>query len=103
MTERLYWDQPYDTKFDAEIIGIEQDGIILDKTLFYPEGGNQASDRGVIISQGNTLKVDHVLKKDESIIHHISESFGEKLKIGDKIEGEIDWEYRYGIMRAHSS
>ena len=103
MTEKLYWDNPYDTKFDAKIIDIDNDGIILDKTLFYPEGGNQASDKGAIINQGNTFNVDHVLNKGELIVHHVSEPFGKKLKVGDKITGEIDWEYRYGIMRAHSS
>jgi alanyl-tRNA synthetase len=103
MTEKLYWDNPYDTRFEAKIIDIDEDGIILDKTLFYPEGGNQSSDKGVIINQGNTFNVDHVKKKGELIVHHILEPFGEKLKINDNINGEIDWEYRYGIMRAHSS
>ncbi len=103
MTEKLYWDNPYDTRFEAKIIDIDEGGIILDKTLFYPEGGNQDSDKGAIINQGNTFNVDHVIKKEELIIHHISEPFGDKLKKGDSISGEIDWEYRYGIMRAHSS
>lgn len=103
MTEKLYWDNPYDTRFEAKIIDIDKNGIILDKTLFYPEGGNQTSDKGVLIYKGNTFNVDHVLKNEELIIHHISEPFGEKLKIGDSVEGEIDWEYRYGVMRAHSS
>ncbi|NVM45358.1 MAG: hypothetical protein HWN79_10615 [Candidatus Lokiarchaeota archaeon] len=103
MTEKLYWDNPYDTRFEAKIIDIDEDGIILDKTLFYPEGGNQTSDKGVIINKGNIFSIDHVLKKGELIVHHISEPSVEKLKKGDSIEGEIDWEYRYGIMRAHSS
>ncbi|MFX1503849.1 MAG: alanine--tRNA ligase-related protein, partial [Promethearchaeota archaeon] len=103
MTEKLYWDAPYDTTFTAKILEITPDGIILDKTLFYPEGGNQVSDKGVIIGQGTTFEVDHVSKKEELIIHHISEPFGDKLRVGDKIEGTIDWEYRYGVMRAHSS
>ena len=103
MTEKLYWDNPYDTRFEAKIIDIDKEGIILDKTLFYPEGGNQSSDKGVIINQGNTFRVDHVIKKEELIVHHISEPFGDKLKKGNGVSGEIDWEYRYGIMRAHSS
>ncbi|MBY9012398.1 MAG: hypothetical protein KGD70_08485 [Candidatus Lokiarchaeota archaeon] len=103
MTEKLYWNRPYDTSFEAKIIDIDNEGIILDKTLFYPEGGNQISDKGVIISKGNTFSVDHVSKREELIVHHVSEPFGEKLKVGDKVVGEIDWEYRYGIMRAHSS
>ena len=103
MTEKLYWDSPYDTTFTAKVLEITPEGVILDRTLFYPEGGNQVSDKGIIVRQGNTFEVDHVLKKEESILHHISESFGEKLQVGDKIEGKIDWIYRYGVMRAHSS
>jgi len=103
MTKKLFWDNPYDTHFEAEIIGIDGDGIILDRTLFYPEGGNQISDKGVILKQGNSFQIKHVSKRNNTIIHHISEPFGEKLKMGDHIEGEIDWNYRYGVMRAHSS
>ena len=103
MTEKLFWDRPYDTTFDAKIIEIESDGIILDRTLFYPEGGNQISDKGVINRGGKKFKVDHVSKKGDLIVHHISEPFGGILKKDQVIEGEIDWEYRYGVMRAHSS
>jgi len=103
MTKKLFWDNPYDTHFEAEIIGIDEDGIILDRTLFYPDGGNQISDKGVILKQDNSFQVKHISKRNNKIIHHISEPFGEKLKIGDRIEGEIDWNYRYGVMRAHSS
>jgi len=47
--------------------------------------------------------VDFVSKKDDFIVHHISNSYHDQLKLGDKIEGKIDWDYRFGIMRAHSS
>ncbi|NVM17237.1 MAG: hypothetical protein HWN80_05930 [Candidatus Lokiarchaeota archaeon] len=103
MTEKLYWDAPYETTFIAEVIEITSEGVILDKTLFYPEGGNQISDKGVIIKDSNKFNVEFVSKREDLIVHHLSDPFREKLKIGDIIEGEIDWEYRYGIMRAHSS
>lgn len=47
--------------------------------------------------------MDFVSKKDDFIVHHISNSYHDQLKLGDKIEGKIDWDYRFGIMRAHSS
>ncbi|GAG79940.1 unnamed protein product, partial [marine sediment metagenome] len=103
MTEKLYWDAPYETSFTAEVLELTPEGIILDKTLFYPEGGNQTSDKGFIIKGTNKFTVEFVSKKGDLIVHQLSEPFQEMLKKGDLIEGEIDWEYRYGIMRAHSS
>lgn len=103
MTEKLFWDNLYDTHFEAKIIEISENGIILDKTLFYPESGNQISDKGVIIKNDNKFNVEYVSKKGDFIDHHLSEPFREKLKIGDTVTGEIDWDYRYGVMRAHSS
>ncbi len=103
MTEKLFWNNPYDTHFEAKIIEITENGIILDKTLFYPESGNQISDKGVIIKNDNKFNVEYVLKKGDFIDHHLSEPFREKLKIGDPVIGEIDWNYRYGVMRAHSA
>jgi len=103
MTEKLYWDTPYETSFEAVVLELTPEGIILDKTLFYPEGGNQTSDKGFIIKGTNKFSVEFVSKKGDLIVHQLSEPFQEILKKGDLIEGEIDWEYRYGIMRAHSS
>ncbi len=103
MTEKLYWDAPYETSFKAKVIELTPEGVILDKTLFYPEGGNQISDKGVLIKGNDKFKVEHVSKDNDLIVHHLSEAYQEKLKKGDIIEGEIDWDYRYGVMRAHSS
>ena len=46
MSKKLYWKDAYETKFSAKVIAINEDGIVLEKTFFYPESGNQASDRG---------------------------------------------------------
>jgi len=49
------------------------------------------------------FRVEKVTKEGEDIMHHISPDFKKKINIGDKVEGEIDWEFRYGLMKAHSS
>ena len=103
MTEKLYWKTPYDTSFKAKVIGVKEEGVILDRTLFYPQGGGQVSDKGVLDKEGLILKVETVSKEGNDIIHHISSNVESKIKIGDKVTGEIDWNYRYGVMRAHSS
>ena len=103
MTEKLYWSDAYQTKFTAKVIEVNNQGIILDKSLFYPEGGNQVSDKGIIRKDNHEFKVSYVSKDNITILHHLSNNFQEIIKVGDTIEGIIDWEYRYGIMRAHSS
>ncbi|MHA2394077.1 MAG: alanine--tRNA ligase-related protein [Promethearchaeota archaeon] len=103
MTEKLYWQDAYETKFVAMVKEIKENGVVLDRTLFYPESGNQSSDRGYLKVKGSKFEVKNVTKEGEEIIHHISIEFKEKIKVGDIIEGEIDWDYRYGLMKAHSS
>ena len=103
ITEKLFWNNPYDTHFEAKIIDITENGIILDRTLFYPQGGGQVSDKGKLDKEGLILKVETVSKEGNNIIHHISSNIESKIKIGDIIAGEIDWNYRYGVMKAHSA
>jgi len=103
MTEKLYWELPYETTFIAKVIGLTPEGVILDKTLFYPQGGGQESDKGKLEKEGLYFEVKSVSKEGEAIIHHISSDLMNKIQVGDLISGEIDWNYRYGVMRAHSS
>jgi alanyl-tRNA synthetase len=103
MTRKLYWEDAYATEFTAQIETIEKEGIVLDKTLFFPLSGNQASDKGILIHQKGESTVDSVLIDNDKIFHQVSSEFKKKVNIGDTITGKIDWTYRYGIMRAHTS
>ncbi|MHA1234653.1 MAG: alanyl-tRNA editing protein [Promethearchaeota archaeon] len=103
MTEKLYWEAPYETTFTAKVIGVTPDGVTLDKTLFYPQGGGQENDRGILKKEGLIFKVEIVTKEGDDIIHHISSDLISKIQVGDLVLGEIDWNFRYGVMRAHSA
>jgi len=103
MTKKLFWEDPYETKFTAKVISLNEFGFILDNTLFYPESGNQLSDRGYIKIGDYKFRIEQVSKEGDDIIHHIPPDLKDKIKVGDKVEGEIDWQYRYGLMKAHSS
>ncbi len=103
MSEKLYWEDAYETKFKAQVIAINESGVVLDKTYFYPESGNQVSDRGSLTIGNLKFKVDSVSKDGVDILHYISSDFKNKINIRDEVDGEIDWEYRYGIMKAHTS
>jgi len=103
MTQKLYWDDPYKVEFIAKIVSIQKGGIVLDKTLFFPLSGNQASDKGILEHNGERFEVNAVEIIDDDIIHQVTPEFIKKVKIGDEIIGKVDWKYREGIMRAHSS
>lgn len=103
MTKKLYWKYPYKTSFKAEIIEVKEKGLILDKTLFYPQGGGQVCDKGVIKKYNKEFNVKFVSKEGQNILHHLSGRFQDYLKQKDLIDGKIDWKYRYGVMCAHSS
>ncbi|MFX0077151.1 MAG: alanine--tRNA ligase-related protein [Candidatus Hermodarchaeota archaeon] len=103
MSKKIFWEDAYNTKFNSKVILFREKSILLEKTLFYPESGNQVSDRGYLEIDDHKFTVEKVTKEGEDILHHISPDFKNKINIGDEVRGEIDWDYRYGIMKAHSS
>ncbi|MFX0063741.1 MAG: alanine--tRNA ligase-related protein [Candidatus Hermodarchaeota archaeon] len=103
MTQKIYWERSYETEFEAQIIEIREDAVILSQTLFYPAGGGQLSDRGFLKKENTSFEVIEVNKEDDLILHHLKTPFKGKLAIGDTISGHIDWDFRYAIMKAHTS
>ena len=96
-TKRLYFDNPYQTEFEANVTQILDHGgkpaVILDKTCFYPEGGGQPADSGTL----NGVPVLHVLEKDDRIIHVLEKSIA-----SDEVTGKIDWDVRFDHMQQHA-
>ncbi len=103
MTRKLYWESPYDKEFSAKVVSIQTEGIILDQTLFYPYGGNQLSDQGIIIIKNVDFNIKDVTKEDNEIIHHITPNIQNKVQVGEEVVGQIDWKRRYGLMKSHTS
>jgi alanyl-tRNA synthetase len=101
-THLLYYDDHYTKEFDATILwkqvtprGTE---VILDKTAFYPEGGGQPADKGVLVIDGKPIPVTHVEKTARSIIHVL----GAPVNGGTTVHGKINWEHRYTLMKHHT-
>jgi len=102
-TQKLYMDSIkscYLKEFNAEVINIDDNLIELDQTLFYPMGGGQDWDQGIIKSNNKETNVLEV-RGMEKIIHTVEENHN--LKIGQKIQGSIDWERRYAHMKMHTA
>jgi len=97
MTERLFWTDAYAREFDASIVSVEGNRVVLDRTAFNPRGGGLVSDTGKL----GGANVSEVVKEGERIFHVVDrpESMGQ----GDSVHGTLDWEKRYRIMRMHTT
>jgi len=112
-TKQLYLDDSYQKEFDARILEVipinnevNSEYIVLDQTLFYPRGGGQPSDTGVISCEDILYDVVEVVKLDGKILHKVNKHNlhdTHKLYIGQQIHGTIDWNRRYMLMRMHTS
>lgn len=95
MTRKLFWDDPYRTELDTEVVGVTGAEITLAETIFYAESGGQESDAGSI----GGWPVVRARKDGLGIIYTLAE--GHDLKPGDPVRVCIDWERRYRLMRLH--
>ena len=96
--KKLYYDSAYIKAFDANVISCEKGKkgfeVILDQTAFYPEGGGQPTDTGVL----GGIAVLEVHEKNGEVIHYLEQP----LTVGERVHGEIDWEKRFIHMQEHS-
>jgi len=97
VTELLYLRDAYLTRFSARVAGLREDAIALDRTAFYPTGGGQACDTGVLAG----LTVTDVRKEGADVWHTV---VGGPLPAeGAEVQGEVDWDRRHQLMRTHTA
>ena len=99
MTELLYLQDSYLREFDAIVMGhgAAQNGVVLDRTAFYPGGGGQLPDTGALHSGDANYRVSKVKRGNAHIIE------GDLPPVGAELRGRLDWERRYKIMRTHTA
>jgi misacylated tRNA(Ala) deacylase len=104
MTELLYQRDGYARANDAIVIAVEGRGLRLDRTVFYPQGGGQPGDLGIIkAAQAECPVVNAVYSPDRSaVLHLVPEGFALP-QPGDKVVAEIDWAKRFARMRIHTA
>ncbi len=101
MARALYMDDSYLKSWNAKVVSVKDDKyIVLDKTAFYPVGGGQPFDTGLLTKNGEEFKVVYVGKFSGKISHEVDKP---GLKEGDELSCELDWERRYTFMRYHTA
>jgi len=101
-TYRMFYDEPEMTRFQAKVIDVIDHSLILDKTLFYPEGGGQPEDNGYITSSsGVKVKMDHAQLVGGVVFHKVSDT--SPFRVGEKVTGEINAGRRMSHARHHTA
>jgi misacylated tRNA(Ala) deacylase len=100
MTELLYQTDSYLREFDARVAAVEGNAMALDQTAFYPGGGGQPNDVGVLRVESKELRVLKVRKAGEDAWHEVE---GTPPALGTTVRGVLDWERRYQLMRTHTA
>jgi misacylated tRNA(Ala) deacylase len=114
MTEELFRSDGYLRECGATVVSVGEHGIVLDRTVFYPLGGGQAGDSGVLVLEdGRTLAIGDTRKaKDEQGqptggIWHVpapeQQALLASLQAGQRVTARIDWERRHRLMRFHTA
>jgi misacylated tRNA(Ala) deacylase len=104
MTELVFRDDSYTRSCTARVIAVDERGICLDRTVFYPTGGGQPGDSGVLrLPDGNAVAIVDAVKGDglDEVIH-VPAPGAPLPRPGDEVTAEIDWERRHRLMRMHT-
>ena len=102
MTEELFREDAYRRETPACVVGCDERGVVLDRTVFYPRGGGQGGDSGLLVrSDGSTVAIVDTIKADGQIIHVADPPVS--LAQGEAVTARIDWEKRHRHMRFHTA
>jgi len=103
-TQLLYQTDSYVQRFPATVLAVDESrhAVVLDQTAFYPGGGGQPYDTGKLLQEGAVFPVTRAQKTPEGVVHILAE--GTTLPgSGSRVEGMIDWDRRYSLMRTHTA
>lgn len=102
--ELLFREDAYRRTCEATVLSVGEDGIRLDRTVFYPMGGGQPGDTGVLRrAGGDEVRIVDTRKGSErDDVVHLAETDAALPAVGERVTAEIDWDRRYRLMRMHS-
>ena len=104
-TELLFRDDAYLRSATARVVAVHQRGIELDRTIFYPLGGGQPGDTGVLVREsGERIAVTDTRKGEApGSVLHVPAAGASAAEAGESLALELDWNRRYALMRLHTA
>ena len=100
MTEELCATDAYLRSCEATVVAASEEGVILDRTVFYARGGGQPGDTGVLRWDGGEVRVRDTVKQAGAVLHVLE---GTPPAVGVPVTAEVDWDRRHTLMRTHTA
>jgi misacylated tRNA(Ala) deacylase len=100
MTEELFATDAYVRSCEATVEEAGDEGVVLDRTVFYARSGGQPGDTGVLRWEGREVRVLDTLKRGGRFLHEVD---GDPPALGIDVTAEIDWDRRHTLMRTHTA
>ena len=109
-TDQAFLHDAYTRTVDTVVSGVDAEGdavrVALERTVFYPTGGGQPHDTGVLRWDGGSARVTDIRKQGDDVWHTLAPRDGGTVvapSVGTAVRGVIDWERRYQLMRTHTA
>jgi misacylated tRNA(Ala) deacylase len=106
--EQLCYTDAYLRSVEARVVAVESGDahlVTLDRTVFYPGGGGQPSDRGLLLraADGRSWTVRAARKSAGEIVHELDRGDGDPPAVGDSLQVDLEWARRLALMRTHTA
>lgn len=103
MVEELFRQDAYLKEADATVTAVEERGVRLDRSIFYPTGGGQPGDTGILRWDGGEAKVMDALKSEGGDVLLVLAPDAARPAVGASVQSALDWERRHLHMRMHTA
>lgn len=103
MVEELFRQDAYLREADATVTALDERGVRLDRSIFYPTGGGQPGDTGVLRWDGGEARIVDAIKADGGEVLHVLAPESPRPAVGTSVHSALDWERRYRHMRMHTA
>ncbi|NOY54672.1 MAG: alanyl-tRNA editing protein [Actinobacteria bacterium] len=100
ITHEIAATDAYARTTEALVVDVTGQGVVLDRTVFYPRGGGQPGDTGVLRWDGGSVAVTDTIRSSGVPVHVLD---GEPPAVGTTVTAEIDWDRRHLLMRTHTA